>query len=65
MDGQFFYASQASGSVLNRVIGDFVPDATAATAARLTLQANQDIRYTNSFLLFKELDVYLSHVAVC
>lgn len=68
MDGQFFYASEASGSVLNRVIGDFVPDATAATAAtaaRLTLQANQDIRYTNSFLLFKELDVYLSHVAVC
>lgn len=62
MDGQFFYASEASGSVLNRVIGDFVPD---ATAARLTLQANQDIRYTNSFLLFKELDVYLSHVAVC
>lgn len=35
----FFYASEASGSVLTRVIRDFVPDPTAATAARLTLQA--------------------------
>lgn len=60
MDGQFFYASAASGSVLTpagwtRVL---LPD--PAAAAVLTLQANQELSGIQTLSLFSESNVYVS-----